>query len=115
MATIFVYGTLKKGGCNNFLLKNDEFLREVVTRPIYRLYDNGSYPMLIEDSKSGKAIQGELWSVSKATVARLDRLEGVPHLYQRKNIEIDGESDCIEGYVYQRSVSHYQECSPVWP
>lgn len=115
MSLIFVYGTLKRGerNCQHFL-KKEEYVRDAVTKPCYRLYDNGSYPLLLEDEETGKAIQGELWRVSARTIASLDRLEGVPYLYKREYLKIMDVDEPVQGYIYQDSVELFRECSPVW-
>ena len=40
---LFVYGTLKRGFRNHRLLERQQFIREAVTLPRYRLFDRGAY------------------------------------------------------------------------
>src|SRR5207249_6980142 len=61
--TLFVYGTLKRGGRGNRWLAGQRFLGEAVTEPTYRLYDLGTYPGLVRDEANGLAVKGELWEV----------------------------------------------------
>lgn len=110
---VFVYGTLKKGYYNNRLLDGQEFVSEATTKPKYRLYNLGSFPGLIEDNETGKAIKGEIWRVEERVIPRLDRLEGHPHFYRREFLEIDGVDD-VQGYIFNGSVREDAECSPVW-
>lgn len=110
----FVYGTLKAGKSNNHLLEKATFVREAVTKPIYRLWNVGRYPALTKDLINGKAIQGEIWEITPEILVRLDRLEGVPWLYVREVLEIEGAEEEIQGYIYNREYGHLQECSPVW-
>jgi gamma-glutamylcyclotransferase (GGCT)/AIG2-like uncharacterized protein YtfP len=111
---VFVYGTLKSGYHNNRLLEEEEFVGEAVTKPLYRLWDVGAFPGLTEDFENGKAIQGELWRVSPECVVRLDRLEGTPYLYRREVLQIEGVTEEVQGYIFNRDYSRLEECSPVW-
>ncbi|EOA14095.1 hypothetical protein CARUB_v10027235mg [Capsella rubella] len=93
---VFVYGTLKRNHANHFLLedlisKNDAvFIGQRTTRLNHPLV-TGLYgiPYLINKPGSGQKIRGELYSVSKLGLARLDELEGikVKH-YERLAIEV---------------------------
>lgn len=79
---VFVYGTLKKGQSNNYLLEGAEFLGEYRTPPKYSLYSLGQYPaMSVKDL--GVAVLGEVYQVDTKTLGLLDLLEGVPDLYKR--------------------------------
>lgn len=115
MTYLFVYGTLKKGFGNHVLLDGCRFMQEATTKPFYRLYDCGPYPCLVK-AKQGRAISGEVYEVDDATLKRLDRLEGVPFLYQRDTIEL---SNCDRffpiAYFYQEDVSDFIECDSAWP
>jgi gamma-glutamylcyclotransferase (GGCT)/AIG2-like uncharacterized protein YtfP len=112
MKLIFVYGTLKLGFGNNYLLKKQKYVGEAITKPIYRLWNLGSYPGMTEDRVDGKAIKGELWEVSDIAIKALDRLECVPSLYRRVAIELDGDLN-VEGYLYNGK-GMTDECSPEW-
>ncbi len=70
----FVYGTLKKGFHNNYLLSNAEFLGNFTTKPEYTLFD-GNFPVVERDGET--AIQGELYlSKDKEDIDSVFRLEG---------------------------------------
>lgn len=111
---VFTYGTLKKNYYNHHLLETSEFIGNAVTKPFYRLYNLGSFPGLKEDKKNGKAIQGELYLVNDETLKRLDRLEGTPYLYVRKDLQIENVSEQVQGYIFNQEVNDYDECSPKW-
>lgn len=112
---IVVYGTLKRGEGNcNYFLGSEKYIKDVITLPKYRIYDNGSFPMMIEDDEHGTAINCELWEVSGKALKELDRLEGCPHMYKRKTIDIEGMSEKIQGYIYQGNIDNYIDCSPAW-
>ena len=57
MVRVFLYGTLKRGGCRSHVLKDQRFLGEAMTVPKYRMYDTGSYPALVED-EGGRPLCG---------------------------------------------------------
>ncbi len=112
---VFVYGTLKRGLRNNELLAGEQFLREARTLPIYRLYDGGPYPCLVEDQPQGLAIRGEIWCVNETTLARLDEFEGVPHLFVRREIGVEGSATPVFAYLYEGDVSRMKDCGDCWP
>lgn len=87
---LFVYGTLKRGHRNHRLLADQEFVAEATTVPKYRVYDLGPYPGLARDGASGLAVSGEVFAVTECALAELDDFEGVPTLFVRERVEIDG-------------------------
>lgn len=102
---LFVYGTLKRGGCSHHFLADEEFLVEAHTLPLYRLHECGDYRGLVRDTKRGVAVQGEVWRVSEAVIRRLDEYEEVPHLFRREAIALAGWADSVMGYFYQGSTA----------
>ena len=112
---LFVYGTLKRGQSSHRLLAGQELIAAARTLPRYRLYDNGRYPCLVADEVTGVAVQGEVWSVNDATLQRLDEWEGVPTLYRRQALAIEGFAEPVWGYVFQGDVADYRDCGDVWP
>ena len=54
--------------------------------PRFTLYDLGHFPALAEGGD--QVVGGEVYHVDAATLAQLDRVEGVPTLYQRKAITL---------------------------
>lgn len=92
MTTVFVYGSLLHGMCNHRVIAGSIRLcegRVVRTAPMYRLYSLGGFPGLVEGGET--AVVGELYVVEPATLERLDRLEGHPHFYERKMIQLASE------------------------
>lgn len=86
---LFVYGTLKKGFGNNRILQSSEFVSEAVTRDPFVLFRSG-FPVMMREPNDAIVdrywlpVQGEVYSVRHPEVwARLDNLEGVPHMYLR--------------------------------
>ena len=95
MKTIFVYGTLKQGRGNNYLLRHSEFLGKASTAPAYRL-SGGGIPFLWHGSAR---VIGELYRVDDVTLQSVDRLEGHPDWYRRQPVVIEGrEEEDIEAY-----------------
>ena len=87
MTLVMVYGTLRQGQPNHPLLEGAELLGEATTRPEFRMLSNGWFPY-VQRAEQGYPIHGEVYAVDATTLACLDRLEGVPHHYQREKIEV---------------------------
>ena len=84
---VFVYGTLRRGESNHFLIQSARYCGEHRTSPEYHFWDCGAYPAA---SRGGStAIDGELYGVSPRLLRALDRLEDVPRLYRREIISTD--------------------------
>lgn len=99
---VFVYGTLKAGQPNHHWLAQALALGEA-TLPGAVLHDLGPFPMAI--SGEGRVL-GELYAVDDDALAQLDRLEGVPRLYERQQRRL---TDGRLAWVYlgrQRQVRH---------
>ncbi|OEF22996.1 gamma-glutamylcyclotransferase family protein [Vibrio rumoiensis] len=80
---VFVYGTLRKGEVNHFLLEDSLYLGRCQTDEKFYLYDLGPYPAL---GVGDQSIQGEVYQVDEATFQRLDQLEDYPIEYDRQVI-----------------------------
>ena len=90
MERVFVYGSLRKGGYNSFLLRNSEFIKKVKTKEPMSLWDLGAFPAVTFDPTV--QITGEVYEVDKETLHRLDALEGYPNFYDRTQILLEDES-----------------------
>lgn len=89
MTNIFVYGSLKRGFHNHFLLEDSEFIGEVITKDKYPMVNvEEHFPYLINAKGIGYNIKGELFKVDDETFANLDILEGYPDLYTRETIKV---------------------------
>lgn len=88
--TVFVYGTLKDGFGNNRLLKSAEFIGRACTVLPYVMLDTGGFPVVFQDGGKHN-VSGEVYEVDDQTLAMLDRLEGHPSFYERRQIEVDVE------------------------
>jgi gamma-glutamylcyclotransferase (GGCT)/AIG2-like uncharacterized protein YtfP len=78
---VFVYGTLRRGQHNHYMLGSSSFLGLHVTEPWYAMLDLGTYPGVVGGGQC--AITGELYRVTPTTLARLDELEDYPQRYDR--------------------------------
>ena len=82
---VLVYGSLKKGYYNSYLLEGSLQIGVHVTEPEYTMYDLGAYPAIT--NTGGTAIHGELYEVDDGVFKRLDTLEGYPSFYNRKEVD----------------------------
>lgn len=76
MAHYIVYGTLKQGYGNHYLLQDEgvTFIGQVQTPPVYTLFDGG-FPIV--ERGGNTSIKGELYEVTdERTIENLNRLEG---------------------------------------
>jgi len=96
MPLLFVYGSLKRGCYNNYLLTQGgaKFLGECKIAG-YELYTtHGYFPYMVESNNSSK-VKGELWEVPEETYQRIRRMElGAGY--------VEVEKEGIIFYVYPR-------------
>lgn len=112
---VFVYGTLKRGYRFHEALKDEEFLGEAVTKPLYRLYDLGAFPALVE-SRDGVEVKGEVYRVGDECLKRLDRIEGHPSFYSRKPVGLkDSPHDNAIAYFLPAPPRGAKDCGESWP
>src|SRR6201988_497777 len=83
---VFVYGTLKSGFGNHYLLQGCAFIGHAATVPTYKMIENG-FPVIMPDS-DGKPLAGEIYTVDDETLARLDQLKREGSSYDRKLIDV---------------------------
>jgi gamma-glutamylcyclotransferase (GGCT)/AIG2-like uncharacterized protein YtfP len=118
MTTLFVYGTLKRGGSNHAHLAGQHFLGEARTVPGFTLFSLGAYPGMVAAPTDCAGVTGELWSVDAACLARLDELEGTAAgLYRRGPITLATSADPapVETYFYLRSLAGRPHLGTTWP
>jgi gamma-glutamylaminecyclotransferase len=86
---LFVYGTLKQGFHNHYLLEDAEFVCKAVTKERYPMVNTEEYfPYLIDEKGNGYNIEGEVYRIDEQILAMLDILEGYPEHYNRKEIKV---------------------------
>jgi gamma-glutamylcyclotransferase (GGCT)/AIG2-like uncharacterized protein YtfP len=96
---IFVYGTLRKGHGNHHLLKDAHWYGVGRTEEQYALYLVSGYPY-VNGKESRYPIIGELYGVDDATLATLDRLEGHPRYYERREVAVTVDGERYSAWMY---------------
>lgn len=128
-ALVFVYGTLKRGGSNHRWMDGQRYLGPARTVAGHTLYSLGDYPGLVADPADRAGVEGELWAVDAAALARLDAFEGVPEgLYARVPLPLaewpptaalapdaDGRPPVAQTYVYLRDLAGRPRLGSRWP
>jgi gamma-glutamylaminecyclotransferase len=69
-----VYGTLMRGRRHHDQMVGASFEGKTTTAPGYTLYRVGEYPAMVQ--RGAGIVQGELYAVDAALLARLDQFEG---------------------------------------
>lgn len=95
---VFVYGTLRQGGVYHSLLHSSRRVQCVRTTAHYELVHLGEYPGMLPSGTT--SVTGEIYEVSARTLADLDELEEVPHLYTREIVSFASFVD-VWGYLYR--------------
>ena len=95
---LFVYGTLRKGQANHGLLKDALFLGNAKTQDKYGLYvlPHG-VPYATYNGSQLVAVSGEVYIVDEVTLEAVDRFEGHPHVYMRREVPVVleyGSTEC---------------------
>ncbi|CAO2837993.1 unnamed protein product [Amaranthus hypochondriacus] len=114
---IFVYGTLKQGFPNHYLLEGLSASNDAVFQGCYKTVNTYplvlgplGIPFLINIPGSGHRVKGELYSVSGHALEKLDELEGISRgHYERLPLEVVTEEEGnlrviqVEAYFGHRS------------
>ena len=99
---LFVYGTLKTGLPNHHHMQKYTFLGNACTLEKYPLLVASpcNVPFMLNQPGTGLNVVGELYDAGN-NWEDLDRLENVPHLYNRETIlvKMDNGGE-VEAYVY---------------
>jgi gamma-glutamylcyclotransferase (GGCT)/AIG2-like uncharacterized protein YtfP len=101
---VFVYGSLRRGQGNNWLLRSAQFAGNATV--CGKLYNLGGFPGLRIDDAEGDVV-GEVWMVDDATLAALDRLEGVSAgFYERRKWRVRMEGRPASAWLYEITEDH---------
>ena len=97
---IFIYGSLKKGFSNDYLLDNSEFLGEAITVDKFcmKKYPGYNFPYLSKEESVN--IIGELYKIEKSVLKDLDILEENGSFYQREEISVLLNGIKIKAFCY---------------
>ena len=97
MTRIFVYGTLKSGFHNHYLLEDSE-KRESGFAEGIELHQGPGFPF----AKKGQGVtHGEVYYVDDKTLMQVDQLEGYPGWYEREEIMAQlYNGDEHQAYIY---------------
>jgi gamma-glutamylcyclotransferase (GGCT)/AIG2-like uncharacterized protein YtfP len=98
---VFVYGTLRSSHSNHQLLGNSHCYGVGLTREKYAMYVTGGYPFVIS-TEPCYPIVGELYEVDDETLGILDKMEGHPRYYTRREVAIDVEGAEYVAWMYFR-------------
>jgi gamma-glutamylcyclotransferase (GGCT)/AIG2-like uncharacterized protein YtfP len=97
MKTLAVYGTLKGGYGNHYLLQDSEFVGYGKTIGKYRMCIPSGIPFVIRGEHiEGNHIDVEVYNVSDDDVLSVDMLEGHPTWYKRERIPIKLDSGVVK-------------------
>lgn len=100
MEPVAVYGTLRKGQPNHFLLKNAAYI-ETIKIPKLKMHDFGAFPFCTnKDTTEQDTITAEIYHVDKQTLAALDRLEGHPSFYTRELVNCTNKNGERIAFIY---------------
>ena len=114
---VFVYGSLKSGFALHDMLQGQLYLSNALTEPLYRMFNLGSYPGLVEWPE-GLAIRGEVYEVDIECLSRLDEAEGVAErLYLRRKILLQAEfhGRDVQAWFWLNAVRGLKDCGEQWP
>src|SRR2546426_1179842 len=102
MPKLLVYGTLMTGHSRHFYLAGDgaRCLGNARTAARFALFQppGADYPCMVKFAEQGMAVEGELWEVPDASIPMLDKVEGVPALYQRRVITLEDGQE-VQAYL----------------
>ncbi len=99
---MFVYGTLKKGYGNHFIMDGAKYLSEAYIVG-WEMRDLGGFPAITK-SDGGK-VHGEMYIVSPQVLKRADKLEGYPSLFNREKVKSDKGFDAWVYYMEHETKS----------
>lgn len=113
MERVFVYGTLKRGGYNHYILNSSIFEQEIKTKEKYSMYSMGAFPFVLL-AESLVQITGEVFSVTEEVLKRLDILEGYPYFYNREQILLEDGTRAWIYYLQEKDYEYPIIASGVW-
>lgn len=105
---VAVYGSLRKGLYNHYLMSHSDFIKTVsVEVPFKMISMSDRFPALIP-TKENNLVVFELYKVDDKTARNLDILEGYPDFYSKKYIKIEDE-DYLVYYLSPLKIANKEE------
>eukprot|EP00178_Gracilaria_changii_P024800 TRINITY_DN750_c0_g1_i1.p1 TRINITY_DN750_c0_g1~~TRINITY_DN750_c0_g1_i1.p1 ORF type:complete len:247 (+),score=62.31 TRINITY_DN750_c0_g1_i1:44-742(+) len=113
---VFVYGTLKRGFANHYLMQRATYVGDFRTHTRFPLVVGGKYnsPYLLDMPSSGSRVKGELYVVDDAVLSDLDHLENVGVNYCRAVTAVTCCADrsfSIDAFVYLKQNNLSELCT----
>jgi gamma-glutamylcyclotransferase (GGCT)/AIG2-like uncharacterized protein YtfP len=104
---LFTYGTLKKHNPRHHLLDKATFIGTATSYLALDFRDLGPFPAIVEGRHPDAVrVKGELYEVTRDTIAVLDEIEQHPLLYTRVPIEVideDGKMRSAITYIIRKN------------
>jgi gamma-glutamylcyclotransferase (GGCT)/AIG2-like uncharacterized protein YtfP len=97
---VFVYGALRRGGSNHYMLADSEYLGGHQTDPLFTMFRLGQFPAVVPRGET--SIAGEVYRISDEVFELLDELECYPSVFSRQIIATPAGNAWI--YLYNRLV-----------
>lgn len=105
---VAVYGSLRKGLYNHYLMSHSDFIKTVsVEVPFKMISISDRFPALIP-TKENNLVVFELYKIDDKTARNLDILEGYPDFYSKKYIKIEDE-DYLVYYLSPLKITNEEE------
>jgi len=108
---VFVYGTLMQGFGNHYVLGDSFFCGDIDTKylefKMYGFYVPAAVQMPTDEYKK---IRGQLYSVNNNTLKRLDYLEGHPHNYKRRLVQLEDDQKALMYLMDERYAWQFGPC-----
>jgi len=96
---VFVYGTLRQGHVNHHLLKDAHCFGMGCTVSNFTLYLISGYPY-VSSKENRYTIVGEMYAIDEDTLDKLDKMEGHPRYYVRRETAVIVGGEQYSAWMY---------------
>ena len=105
---IYVYGSLRKGEYNNYLLKDSEYIGKGIVKG-FKMYSLGSYPFVHQTNNKDDIIVVEGYKVDIETYNSINKMERLAG-YTKVNVIISTDMEIIgEIYKIDNPIRYYDK------